>query len=111
MSMLLNPEQQQLRDSATDFLQAQTPVSQLRRLRDDKVLLGYDAQTWQQMVEMGWPAAVLPEAHGGLEVGYMGLGSVFEGIGRQVAAQPLLSQAVLAPELLLRAGTAEQQAQ
>ena len=45
MSMLLNPEQQQLRDSASAFLQAQTPVEQLRRLRNDKVLLGYDADT------------------------------------------------------------------
>lgn len=110
MSMLLTSEQELLRDSAADFLQSQTPVSQQRQLRDDKAPLGFDAAVWQQMVEMGWPAAVLPEAHGGLEVGYLGLGSVFEGIGRQLAAQPLLTQAVIAPELLLRVGSPAQQA-
>lgn len=110
MSMLLSAEQTQLRDSAADFLQAQTPVSQQRQLRDDQVALGFDAATWLQMVEMGWPVAAWPEAHGGLEAGYLGLGSVFEYLGRQLAAQPLLTQGVLLPELLLRAGSAAQQA-
>lgn len=110
MSMLLTEEQALLRDSAADFLQTQTPVTLMRQLRDQQVLQGFDSKVWQQMVEMGWPAAVLPEEHGGLAVGYLGLGSVFEHIGRQLAAQPLLTQAVIAPELLLRAGNAQQQA-
>ncbi|CAM4228969.1 Flavoprotein desaturase PigA [Comamonas aquatilis] len=110
MTMLLSQEQELLKDSAMAFLSEQAPVAQQRKLRDDKVAQGFDAHLWQQMVEMGWPVAVLPEAHDGLQVGYLGMGAVFEALGRQLAAQPLLSQAVIAPELLIRAGSSAQQA-
>jgi alkylation response protein AidB-like acyl-CoA dehydrogenase len=111
MTMLLSQEQELLKDSAVAFLAQEAPVAQQRRLRDDKVEQGFDTQLWQQMVEMGWPVAVLPESHDGLAAGYLGMGAVFEAIGRNLSAQPLLSQAVIAPELLIRAGSAAQQAQ
>lgn len=111
MTMLLSQEQELLRDSAAAFLAQEAPVAQQRRLRDARVEQGFDTPLWQQMVEMGWPVAVLPESHQGLDVGYLGIGAVFEAIGRNLSAQPLLSQAVLAPELLIRAGSAAQQAQ
>jgi alkylation response protein AidB-like acyl-CoA dehydrogenase len=110
MTMLLSQEQELLKDSAIAFLADQAPVAQQRRLRDEKVEQGFDTQLWQQMVEMGWPVAVLPEEHDGLAAGYLGMGSVFEAIGRNLSAQPLLSQAVIAPELLIRAGSKAQQA-
>lgn len=109
MTMLLSQEQELLKDSAIAFLAEEAPVAQQRRLRDEKVKQGFDDETWQQMVEMGWPVAVLPEEHDGLAAGYLGLGSVFEAIGRNLSAQPLLSQAVMAPELLIRAGSKAQQ--
>ncbi|MGU3629259.1 acyl-CoA dehydrogenase family protein [Comamonas sp. C24C] len=111
MTMLLSQEQELLKDSAAAFLAQEAPVAQQRRLRDAKVEQGFDTSLWQQMVEMGWPVAVLPESHEGLAAGYLGMGAVFEAIGRNLSAQPLLSQAVLAPELLIRAGSAAQQAQ
>lgn len=109
MTMLLTQEQELIRDSAQAFLADQAPVAQQRKLRDSKDPLGFDTTIWQQMVEMGWPVAVLPEEHDGLAVGYQGLGAVMEAIGRNVSAQPLLSQAVVAPELLIRAGSTAQQ--
>lgn len=111
MTMLLSQEQELLKDSAVAFLAEQAPVAQQRRLRDEKAELGFDQGLWQQMVEMGWPVAVLPEEHDGLAAGYLGMGAVFEAIGRNLSAQPLLSQAVLAPEMLIRAGSSAQQAQ
>lgn len=110
MTMLLSQEQELLKESAVAFLSEEAPVSQQRRLRDEKVDQGFDQQLWLQMVKMGWPVAVLPETHDGLAVGYLGMGSVFEAIGRNLSAQPLLSQAVIAPELLIRAGSKAQQA-
>lgn len=110
MTMLLSQEQELLKDSAVAFLAEQAPVAQQRRLRDEKVVLGFDQGLWQQMVEMGWPVAVLPEEHDGLGAGYLGMGAVFEAIGRNLSAQPLLSQAVMTPELLIRAGSSAQQA-
>ena len=111
MTMLLSQEQELLKDSAIAFLAEEAPVAQQRRLRDEKVEQGFDTQLWQQMVEMGWPVAVLPEEHDGLAAGYLGMGSVFEAIGRNLSAQPLLSQAIIAPELLIRAGSPAQQEQ
>lgn len=110
MTMLLSQEQELLKDSAVAFLAEQAPVAQQRRLRDEKVVLGFDQGLWQQMVEMGWPVAVLPEEHDGLGAGYLGMGAVFEAIGRNLSAQLLLSQAVMTPELLIRAGSSAQQA-
>lgn len=108
MVFLLNDEQRQLADSATEFLNAQSPIALQRRLRDTRAPLGYEPALWQQVVELGWPAAVFPEEDGGLGVGYQGLGAVFEAMGRTVAALPLLSSVVLCGELLLAAGTQAQ---
>jgi alkylation response protein AidB-like acyl-CoA dehydrogenase len=47
----------------------------------------------------------------GLAAGYLGMGAVLARLAATLSAQPLLSQAVLAPELLIRAGRAAQQAQ
>ena len=108
MSFLLNDEQRQLGDSATEFLNAQSPISLQRRLRDERAPLGFEPTLWQQVVDLGWPAAVFPEAYDGLGVGYAGFGAVFEAMGRTLAALPLLSSVVLCGELLLTAGSEEQ---
>lgn len=108
MSFLLNDEQRQLGDSATEFLNAQSPISVQRRLRDERAPLGFAPALWQQVVDLGWPAAVFPEEYDGLGVGYAGLGAVFEAMGRTLAALPLLSSVVLCGELLLAAGSEAQ---
>ncbi|MDO9143481.1 MULTISPECIES: acyl-CoA dehydrogenase family protein [Comamonadaceae] len=110
MNFLLNDEQRQLADSAREFLAAQSPVSLQRRLRDTRAPLAYDTALWQQVIDLGWPAAVFPEDEAGLAVGYMGLGAVFEAMGRTLAALPLLSSVALCGELLLAAGDAAQRA-
>ncbi|MGV8805940.1 MAG: acyl-CoA dehydrogenase family protein [Polaromonas sp.] len=108
MSFLLNDEQRQLGDSAIEFLNAQSPISLQRRLRDERAPLGFEPALWQQVVDLGWPAAVFPEAYDGLGVGYAGLGAVFEAMGRTLAALPLLSSVVLCGELVLAAGSEAQ---
>ena len=108
MSFLLNDEQRQLGDSAREFLNAQSPISLQRRLRDERAPLGFEPALWQQVVDLGWPAAIFPEAYDGLGVGYAGLGAVFEAMGRTLAALPLLSSVVLCGELVLAAGSEAQ---
>lgn len=108
MTFLLSEEQSMLRDSAHDFLKEQAPVSLQRQLRDSGTALGFDEGVWQKAIALGWLDAVLPEAHGGLAIGYQGLGTVFEGMGRNLSALPLLSQVVLCGELLIRTANTEQ---
>ena len=94
-----------LRDSAAEFLAARSPIAALRKLRDTRDARGWDEALWREITELGWPAAVLPEEHGGLGIGWAGLGAVFEQIGRTLAATPLLSTVVLGAGLIERLGS------
>lgn len=89
--MILNEEQNMLKDTARDFCANNIPISQLRRLRDEKSEDGFDRETWQSMVGLGWAGIPFPEAFGGLEFGYKGLGVVTEETGRTLAASPLFA--------------------
>jgi alkylation response protein AidB-like acyl-CoA dehydrogenase len=89
MPMILNEEQNMLKDSAKDFCTSSAPISQLRKLRDEDNPDGFDRATWNSMVELGWAGIPWPEEHGGLDFGYKGLGVVTEETGRTLAASPL----------------------
>ena len=91
MAMILNDEQNMLKDSAKDFCTNSAPIGQLRKLRDDDSADGFDRDTWQSMVELGWAGIPFPEEHGGLAFGYKGLGVVTEETGRTLTASPLYS--------------------
>jgi acyl-CoA dehydrogenase len=104
MALVLNEEQQMLRDAAKTFLADQAPVSHLRKLRDDSVEQGYSRQLWSEMADMGWPAIIIPEVYGGLEYGYTGLGLVLEESGRTLTPSPLISSALLGASALIMSG-------
>ncbi|MEQ8859993.1 MAG: acyl-CoA dehydrogenase family protein [Pseudomonadales bacterium] len=89
--MILNEEQNMLKDSAKDFCSANAPIAQLRKLRDADDPDAFDRGTWKSMVELGWSGIPWPEEFGGLEFGYKGLGVVTEETGRTLAASPLLA--------------------
>ena len=108
MSLLLNDEQRMLSDSAKEFLARRAPVAALRALRDRRDAHGYDPEVWREITALGWPAAVLPVECGGHGIGYLGLGAVFEEIGRHLSATPLLSTVVLGAGLLAEAGSQAQ---
>ena len=104
MALVLNEEQRLLQDTAKDFLATHAPVAALRALRDTKDPVGYSPDLWQKMAEMGWTSIILPEAYGGLDFGFLGLGVVLEESGRTLTAgatpedaesEPLPSSAAL----------------
>ena len=111
MSLVYSEEQRLLADTAAEFLLARSPVTAQRRLRDEGAAEGFDDALWKEMVDMGWSAIPFPEALGGLAFGCMGLGAVFESIGRNLSATPLLSSVVLGGTLIELAGSAAQQAE
>ena len=111
MSLVYSEEQRLLADTAAEFLLARSPVTAQRRLRDEGAAEGFDDALWKEMVEMGWSAIPFPEALGGLAFGCMGLGAVFESIGRNLSASPLLSSIVLGGTLFELAGSETQQAE
>jgi alkylation response protein AidB-like acyl-CoA dehydrogenase len=91
MPMILNEEQNMLKDSAKDFCSNNAPIDQLRKLRDENSADGFDRDTWKSMVELGWAGIPFPEEHGGLAFGYKGLGVVTEETGRTLTASPLFA--------------------
>lgn len=109
MNLRYSDEQRLLADSARDFLAACAPVGAQRKLRDQGSAQGFDGQLWQDAVNLGWSAIPFPESLGGLAFGCMGLGPVFEAIGENLSATPLLSSVVLGGSLLHLAGNAGQQ--
>ena len=70
MAMVINEEQQMLKESAAGFLAEFAPVTELRKQRDAGSEKGYADNLWRQMADMGWAAILVPEAYGGLEFGH-----------------------------------------
>ena len=91
MPMILNEEQNMLKDTAKEFCTEMAPIGQLRKLRDDDDPDGFDRDTWASMAELGWAGIPFPEQFGGLDFGYKGLGVVTEETGRTLAASPLFA--------------------
>lgn len=95
MALIINEEQQMLKQSAKDFLKERSPVEALRKLRDSKDANGYDKNLWQEMADMGWACLTIEEEYGGLGFGYVGLGQILEETGRLLVASPMISTVLL----------------
>ena len=109
--MILNDEQNMLKDSAKNFCANNAPIAQLRRLRDEGSSEGFDRETWQGMVDLGWAGIPFPEEFGGLDFGYKGLGVVTEQCGRTLAASPLFATVWLAGTAINLGGSDAQKAE
>ena len=66
MTLILNEEQQLLKDSAKNFVDDKWQLNQLRQNRVAPKPGAIDTELWQQMVELGWAAIPFPEEFGGL---------------------------------------------
>ena len=111
MAMILNEEQTMLKDSAKDFCTSNTPIGQLRKLRDDSSADGFDRESWKGMVDLGWAAIPWGEEHGGLAFGYKGLGVVTEESGRTLTASPLYASVWVGGTIINIGGSDAQKAE
>ena len=99
-----------LRDAARNWVSDRAPIAALRRLRDAGAWAkGYDEATWADIVALGWPGVIIPEAFGGSEFGYAALGYVLEELGRTLAASPLHATLAAAGALLIGGAEAQKQ--
>ena len=111
MSLVLSEDQQLLKDSAKAFVDQNAPVSVLRGLRDSKYAQGYDQNLWRQMLELGWAGMAIPEAYGGFEFGYGGLGVVLEESGRTLVSSPLIATVLLGASAINELGSDAQKSE
>ncbi|TXS91318.1 acyl-CoA dehydrogenase [Parahaliea maris] len=110
MEFAFTDEQQMIRDTAADFLAEVSTSEAVRAAMDTEQ--GYDAALWDRVCqEMFWQAIHIPEAHGGMGLGYVELVAMLEQMGRFLFCSPFFSTVCLGVNALRVAGTAEQQAQ
>ena len=109
MEFTFTEEQQMIRDTAAAFLAEVSTSGAVRAAMVTEV--GYDPELWRRVCdEMYWPAMHIPEAYGGLGLGYVELVAVLEQMGRYLLCSPFFSTVCLAANALLVAGSEAQKA-
>lgn len=108
--MVLNEEQQLLKDTIASFLDENAPTQALRDLRDNPGTPAFQPALWRELSELGLPALLLSEEQGGLGFGWIGLGAVLEEIGRRLSPLPVLSSVAFGSAIIRHCASDEQQA-
>lgn len=90
-SLALSEDEVALRQTAREAARRWFPVSELRRLRDERDATGFSRQGWRELARLGVAGLTLEPGAPGLGA----LGVVAEELGRTLAATPLLSTVVL----------------
>jgi alkylation response protein AidB-like acyl-CoA dehydrogenase len=87
MELEFTTDQDELRDSIRAVLSKESPVSLARAVveRDER-----PTALAATMVELGWPALTIAEAHGGIGLGVLELAILAEELGRVIAPGALL---------------------
>ena len=106
MDVLLNEEEEMVKNAATEFLEGECPPSLAREMEVDD--LGYPPDLWRQMAQLGWLGMSLPESLGGQGLPVTYLGIIIEEMGRAIAPVPFHSTTVAALTIAAD-GTPEQQ--
>lgn len=109
MNFALDDAQRSLRDTARAFLAAHAGSAEVRRAMTTE--RGFDPALWQRVAgELGWPAVIVPEEHGGLGLGQVELMVLMEAMGGALLCAPFFSTVCLAANALVVGGSREQQA-
>ena len=104
MNFAFSEEQEELRRTVRQFLEAKSPETEVRRLMETTE--GYDPAVWKQMgQELGLQWLAIPEEYGGQGFTFIELGIVLEEMGRVLLCAPYFASVVLAANAILNVGT------
>jgi len=106
MNFGFTEEQELLRAEVRKFLDQNCPLEEVRKHSETPE--GFARDFWKRMAELGWVGLTLPEAHGGVGLGWEDLVVVLEETGRTLFPSPLIAT-VLAGNAIARNGSAAQQ--
>jgi len=110
MEFAFTEEQEMIRDTAAAFLAEVSTSEAIRQAMATE--RGYDPELWQRICgEMYWQAIHVPEAYGGMGLGYVEVVAMMEQMGRYLLCSPFFSTVCLASNALLVAGSDEQKSQ
>jgi alkylation response protein AidB-like acyl-CoA dehydrogenase len=106
MNFGLTETQQTLKKTTRQFLTAECPPAEVRRLMETET--AFDAALWSKMAEQGWTGIIFPEEYGGIGMGMVEMAAVLEEMGRALLPGPFLSTVLLAGSAIAHAGTESQ---
>lgn len=106
MNFDLSEDQKMLAEQAHKLLTEVATPDRLRHLIDEKA--NYDQSLWQNLAELGFLGAAIPEEFGGIGMSAMELAVIAEELGRANAAVPFNSSIVQAAKLIELAGSQAQ---
>jgi alkylation response protein AidB-like acyl-CoA dehydrogenase len=105
MNFGFTDDQQAIKRTAREFLEARYPIATVRALAEDE--RGFTDEQWGELVELGWPGVIVPEERDGLGLGAVELVVIAEEMGYALAPSPWFST-TSAALLLVAAGTQAQ---
>ena len=94
MEFALSPEQRAFQDSLTRTLARVCPLDRVRRFAETGEAVATDV--WAALSELGVPALLVPEAHGGLGLGLLDAALASEALGAATAPAPFMGSALAA---------------
>lgn len=106
MNFGFTEEQELLRAEVRKFIEQNASLEEVRRIVETDE--GFDRRLYRRMAELGWVGLTMPEAHGGMGLGFVTLLVLLEETGRGLFPSPLISS-VLAAHAIARFGSAAQQ--
>src|SRR3984893_9049409 len=98
MDFGLTEEQQQLKDSARNFLSRECPTTRVRAVMADDVGIPRDLS--KQIANLGWNGLIVPEKFGGAGLGMLDMSMLLEECGYAALPGPFLFSSVLAASAL-----------
>ena len=102
MEFLFTEDQEMLASTIRDFLAGECTAEHVRALWETET--GRSPGFWQKLTEIGLPALLVPEEHGGLGLSEVDATLVFEETGRAALAEPLIATAGVAAPMLREIG-------
>ena len=108
MKLILNEEEQFLRDTAKNFAEERSPITHFRSLRDNNDPILWDKDLWSEMSRLGWPGIMIPEKYGGSNFGISGICVVLQECAKTLTPSPLFATGVLGAFSIKTYGTDEQ---
>src|SRR5258708_31953272 len=94
MDFGLSEEQQQLKESAREFLSGECPTTFVRKTMDTDD--GYPRELYDQVAKLGWTGLIVPEQYGGAGLGMLDMAMLLEEGGYAAMPGPFLFSSVLA---------------
>jgi len=106
MDFGFSEEQEMMRQSARQFLEAECQMSYVRKMMDDEG--GFSAEQWKKMADLGWMGLIFPEEYGGSGLTMVDLVVILEEMGRVVMPGPFFASVILGALAIDLGGTAYQ---